>query len=104
MNFIVTDVEYDFNDSLSEIYSISKDEQDQIVADTLGLWSATDEDDLIGEITCASGWCIKSIDYDIQLKGVPVLKLSTLTCILIQINYYTKRSNNSSYELRHFKL
>ena len=72
MNFIVTDVEYDFNDSLSEIYSISKDEQDQIVADTLGLWSATDEDDLIEEITCASGWCIKSIDYDIQLKSVPV--------------------------------
>lgn len=72
MNFIVTDVEYDFNDSLSEIYSISQDEQDQIVADTLGLWSATDEDDLIEEITCASGWCIKSIDYDIQLKGVPV--------------------------------
>ena len=72
MNYIVTDVEYDFNDSLSEIYSISKDEQDQIVADTLGLWSATDEDDLIEEITCASGWCIKPIDYDIQLKGVPV--------------------------------
>ena len=68
MNFIVTDVEYDFNDSLSEIYSISKDEQDQIVADTLGLWSATDEDDLIEEITTVSGWCIKSIDYDIQLK------------------------------------
>lgn len=68
MNFIVTDVEYDFNDSLSEIYSISKDEQDQIVADTLGLWSATDEDDLIEEITTASGWCIKSIDYEIQLS------------------------------------
>ena len=68
MNFIVTNVEYDFNDSLSEIYSISKDEQDQIVADTLGLWSANDEDDLIEEITTASGWCIKSIDYEIQLK------------------------------------
>ena len=63
MNFIVTDVEYDFNDSLSEIYSISKDEQDQIVADTLGLWSATDEDDLIEEITCASGWCINCLLY-----------------------------------------
>ena len=72
MNFIVTYVEYDFNDSLSEIYSISKDEQDQIIADTLGLWTADNEDDLIEEITCASGWCIKSIDYDIKLKGVPV--------------------------------
>ena len=27
-----------------------------------------DEDDLIEEITTASGWCIKSIDYEIQLK------------------------------------
>ena len=26
-------------------------------------WVADDEDDLIEEITCASGWCIKSIDY-----------------------------------------
>ena len=26
------------------------------------------EDDMIEEITAASGWCIKSIDYDIQLK------------------------------------
>ena len=28
----------------------------------------SDEDDLIEEITTASGWCIKSIDYEIQLK------------------------------------
>ena len=34
----------------------------------LGVWDADDEDDLIEEITAASGWCIKSIDYDIQLK------------------------------------
>ena len=27
-----------------------------------------DEDDLIEEVTTASGWCIKSIDYEIQLK------------------------------------
>ena len=26
-------------------------------------WVADDEDDLVEEITCASGWCIKSIDY-----------------------------------------
>ena len=35
---------------------------------TFGVWEADDEDDLIEEITTASGWCIKSIDYDIQLK------------------------------------
>ena len=26
-------------------------------------WEADDEEDLIDEISCASGWCIKSIDY-----------------------------------------
>ena len=31
-------------------------------------YTPTDEDDLIEEITTSSGWCIKSIDYDIQLK------------------------------------
>ena len=36
---------------------------------TVGVWDADDEDDLIEEITTASGWCIKSIDYEIQLKG-----------------------------------
>ena len=35
---------------------------------TVGIWEADDEDDLIEEITTASGWCIKSIDYEIQLK------------------------------------
>ena len=34
----------------------------------LGVWEADNEDDLIDEITTATGWCIKSIDYDIQLK------------------------------------
>jgi len=31
-------------------------------------WEADDEDDLIEEITCASGWCINSIDYQHVLK------------------------------------
>ena len=41
---------------------------DEIVKNSLGVWEADDEDDLIEEITTAAGWCIKSIDYDIQLK------------------------------------
>ena len=40
----------------------------QITEDTLGAWDADDEDDLIEEITTAIGWCIRSIDYEIQLK------------------------------------
>ena len=34
----------------------------------LGRWTAYNEDDLIEEVTCNAGWCIESIDYDIQLK------------------------------------
>ncbi len=71
MKFLVTNIDYDFNDgnsNLSDDYRISLDEMQQITEDTLGVWEADDEDDLIEEISTASGWCIRSIDYDIQLK------------------------------------
>ena len=48
--------------------TISFDDQQSIINDNLGVWEADDEDDLIEEVTANSGWCIKSIDYDIQLK------------------------------------
>ena len=63
--FNVTDIEFDFTDSQGEL---DKWEQDQIVKNNIGVWEADDEDDLIEEITTSSGWCIKSIDYDIQLE------------------------------------
>ena len=44
------------------------DEEIEIRDLALGVWEADDEDDLIEEVTTAAGWCIKSIDYDIQLK------------------------------------
>jgi len=65
MKFKVIDVEFDFTDSQGEL---EKWEQDQIVKNNIGVWEADDEDDLIEEITSSTGWCIKSIDYDIQLK------------------------------------
>jgi len=65
MKFNVIDVEFDFTDSQGEL---DEWEQDQIVKNNIGVWEADDEDDLIEEITAAAGWCIKSIDYDIQLK------------------------------------
>ena len=34
----------------------------------LGVWDAEDEDDMIDEITTATGYLIKNIYYDIQLK------------------------------------
>ena len=65
MKFNVTEVEFDFTDSQG---SISFDKEIEARDLALGVWEADDEDDLIEEVTTASGWCIKSIDYDIQLK------------------------------------
>ena len=68
MKFLVTDIEFDFNTDMPDYYSVSFDDQESIINDNLGVWEAEDEDDLIEEITTASGWCIKSIDYEVQLK------------------------------------
>ena len=66
MKFNVTEVEFDFSDAIDE--QLSQEEKDSITQNNLGVWDADDEDDLIEEVTTASGWCIKSIDYEIQLK------------------------------------
>jgi len=63
MKFLVNYVEFDFD--YEQTY---EDERIEITNDHLGVWEAADEDDLIEEVTTASGWCIKKIDYDIQLK------------------------------------
>ena len=68
MKFNVTEVEFDFNDSLSEEYQLTFDEEIAVRDLALGVWEADDEDDLIEEVTTAAGWCIKSIDYEVQLK------------------------------------
>ena len=67
MNYNVTDIEFDFDEGDIDD-PITFEEQVQITHDNLGVWEADNEDDLIEEITTAAGWCIKSIDYDIQLK------------------------------------
>ena len=72
MKFLVKSCEFDLQDD----YDLSKDDrlnlnelQIELEDQTVGVWDADDEDDLIEEITTASGLCIKSIDYEIQLKG-----------------------------------
>ena len=67
MKYIVKEIFFDVDDSNYE--DITLEEYNEIVQNSLGVWEAEDEDDLIEEITSASGWCIKSIDYEIQLKG-----------------------------------
>ena len=65
MQFYVNDIQFDFEDNQGEL---EKWEQDQIIKNNIGVWEADNEDDLIEEITSSSGWCIKSIDYEHQLK------------------------------------
>ena len=59
MQFQVTQIEFDFDDSF-EVENYDEDIIDEVLATT---WDADDEDDLIEEITNATGWCINSIDY-----------------------------------------
>ena len=77
MKFNVTQIEFDFDDDYDDtacnseldVYFIASDvDRKEIIEEHLGVWEADNEDDLIEEITAASGWCIKSIDYEHQLK------------------------------------
>ena len=62
MQFLVDHIEFDFDEELT------RDEKIDALDDNIGVWDADDEDDLIEEITVASGWCIKSINYRHLLK------------------------------------
>ena len=68
MKYNVTEVEFDFDDECYGYDPLTSEQEISIRDMTLGVWEADDEDDLIEEITCATGWCIKSIDYEIQLS------------------------------------
>ena len=68
MKFYVSDIEFDFNTDMPDYYSVSHDDQQLIINDNLGVWEADDDDDLIEEITANAGWCILSLNYEIQLK------------------------------------
>ena len=77
MLFNVTKIEFDFDDDyadtvcnsdLDTFFIASNSVRREIVEENLGVWEADSEEDLIEEITAATGWCIKSIDYEHQLK------------------------------------
>ena len=65
MKYLVNAIEFDFSDSQG---AHEEWEQEQIVMNNIGVWEADDDDDLIDEITTGTGWCIKSIDFMLQLK------------------------------------
>ena len=63
MKFKITEIELDFTDDLED-EALDKESQDEIYDDILNtIWDADNEDDLVEQITCAHGWCIKKIDY-----------------------------------------
>ena len=68
MRFEITQIEFDFSDDIS--YDPLTDEYKQEVFDEVvgNIWEVDDEEDLTDEITSATGWCIKSIDYRHVLK------------------------------------
>ena len=68
MQFKVTQIEFDFTDD-TEDFELPPIQQMEIINEVKStIWDACDEDDLVEEITCATGWCIQSIDYCYVLK------------------------------------
>ena len=66
MQFRVTEINIDFED---DNFELSPTEQSEIIDDVMSAtWEASDGDDLVEEITCATGFPVKSIDYCHVLK------------------------------------
>lgn len=68
MKFQVVDIEFDLDcDSADE--ELTEQEENELYEEIIGsFWDAEDGDDLVEEITAATGWCINSIDYRGILK------------------------------------
>ena len=68
MQFQITYIEFDFDLDDDEV-PISEEYGQALFDEVVGqIWEADDEEDLVDEITCATGWCIKSIDFVHVLK------------------------------------
>ena len=68
MKYNVTDIEFDFDDDSDNGFELTYDEQIEIRDLALGVWEADNENDMIDEITAATGYLINNIYFDIQLK------------------------------------
>ena len=64
MQFQVTQIDFDFTDSF-DVENYDQDVIDEVLAT---IWEASDEEDLVDEITSATGYCVNSIDYRHILK------------------------------------
>ena len=68
MKFLVTDIEFDFDDDYAEESKLTFEEEIEIRDLALGVYEADDDNDLLDEITATTGYDIVNIYYDIQLK------------------------------------
>ena len=66
MHYRVTQINIDFED---DNFELSPTEQQDVINDVMSTtWEASDGDDLVEEITAATGFCVNSIDYCYVLK------------------------------------
>ena len=63
MFYKINSVKFDFEDEFGEWTQHHFDNVTGFTLETL--WTADDGDDLIEQITNCTGWCIKSIDYEV---------------------------------------
>ena len=66
MHYRITQINIDFED---DNFELSPTEQSEIIDDVMSAtWEAADEEDLVEEITAATGFCVNSINYQHVLK------------------------------------
>ena len=66
MHYRITQINIDFED---DNFELSPVEQQDVIEDVMSTtWEASDGDDLVEEITAATGFCVNSIDYCYVLK------------------------------------
>ena len=64
MQFRVIEIDFDFDSDILDTEQMTDEDRQEVIDEVLvTTWEAADEEDLIEEITNATGWCIKSIDY-----------------------------------------
>ena len=68
MKYRITEIEFDFTDDIGDGDTmddfLTDGYKQDVVDETMSTtWEADDGDDLVEEITSATGWCINSIDY-----------------------------------------
>ena len=66
MKYRITEINLDFED---DNFELPPSEQQEILSEVMSTtWEASDGDDLVEEITSATGFCVNSIDYCYVLK------------------------------------